>query len=134
MLWWIIHSHFIFPNYHLAFENSTVMSASVVITLVLFTLVVVNITGNSLVCAIIRKHRDMRYLYRLARKFIWLQNFIPSRFWASQVIEVSSYWGCNSKLKHVAIPGCFGFIYLENLVQGVRDTRSEIVFFVFTRI
>ena len=46
------------------------MSASVVITLVLFTLVVVNITGNSLVCAIIRKYRDMRYLYRLARKFI----------------------------------------------------------------
>jgi hypothetical protein len=37
-------------------------TASVAITTVLSVLVIVNIVGNSLVCAIIKRNRDMRYV------------------------------------------------------------------------
>lgn len=36
-------------------------AADVVITTVLFILVIVDIVGNSVVCAIIKRSRDMRY-------------------------------------------------------------------------
>lgn len=45
-------------------DDTPLMSEStgVVITTVLFVLVVVNIVGNSLVCAIIKRNRELRYV------------------------------------------------------------------------
>lgn len=45
-------------------------SAAVAITTVLFILVVVDIVGNSLVCAIIKKNRDMRYAKTVDNMFL----------------------------------------------------------------
>ena len=64
----------------LAMTTNTVSEpAGVAITTILSTLVIVNIIGNSLVCAAIIKHRDMRYvnmwyLYcklTLSRRCLW---------------------------------------------------------------
>ena len=40
-------------------------SANVAMAAVTFILIITSIVGNSLVCAVIKKNRDMRYIHRL---------------------------------------------------------------------
>ena len=66
-------------------------AAGVAVTTVYFILIVVNVVGNSFVCAIIKNNRDMRYAQTIALSDILnalLSRFklFPSLFSASNVM------------------------------------------------
>lgn len=59
------------PGYQLKIISISIIMAGVAVTILFSMLVIMNIVGNSLVCAIIRKHRYMRYLnLLLTRPFL----------------------------------------------------------------
>jgi len=68
-------------------------SADVAITTVTFMLVIVSIVGNTLVCAVIKRNRDMRYIhgYRVQYSAIILCAYEVRRVGVSLCIAQERY-------------------------------------------